>query len=132
MTLDRNLLQRCWLHAHEEDSPGKEVFRPDTHPLPPARGRFGYEFRSDGGSFTLFQIGPKKDSQADGSGAWVYYWFWDDNVGAKNEKSNPTHYKIGLSAPGLELTQPHPDKPTWWQVWTRSSIEYVEWDESRF
>jgi hypothetical protein len=88
-----------------------------------------YEFRADEGTFTLFQIGPKKDSQPDGSGGWTYWWYWTDDVGAKNEPSNPTHYKIAVSAPGLDYLQPPPDKPTWWQIWVRASIDYVPWDQ---
>ena len=48
MTFDQKQLQRRWLHSHEEDSSGTKVFRPDSYPLPPSRGRFGYEFQSDG------------------------------------------------------------------------------------
>jgi hypothetical protein len=88
-----------------------------------------YEFRADGGTFTLFQIGPQKDSQPDGSGGWTYWWYWTDDVGAKNEPHNPTHYKIAVSAPGLDYLQPPPDKPTWWQVWVRATIDYVPWDQ---
>jgi hypothetical protein len=36
-----------WLHAHEEDASGELVFRPADFDFPPARGRVGYEFRSD-------------------------------------------------------------------------------------
>lgn len=46
--IDPKLLERGWVHAHEEDSPGKVVFRPDTHALPPSRGRSGYQFQSGG------------------------------------------------------------------------------------
>jgi hypothetical protein len=46
--VDEQLLQRGWVHAHEEDMPGKAVFRPDTQQLPPSRGRIGYEFQPGG------------------------------------------------------------------------------------
>jgi hypothetical protein len=75
---------------------------------------------------------PLKDSQPDGSGGWTYWWYWTDDVGAKNEQSNPTHYKIAVSAPGLDYLQAPPDKPTWWQIWVRASIDYVPWDQESF
>lgn len=46
--VDRSLLYGGWLHAHEEDEPGKIVYRPDTQNLPPSRGRTGYHFHPDG------------------------------------------------------------------------------------
>ncbi|NEE00912.1 hypothetical protein [Phytoactinopolyspora halotolerans] len=41
------LFQR-WAHVDEEDTPGVRVYRPADRPLPPARGRDGIEFRTDG------------------------------------------------------------------------------------
>jgi hypothetical protein len=46
--LDPELVRGRWLHAYEEDEPGQKVFRRATHPLPPARGRTGFEFHPDG------------------------------------------------------------------------------------
>src|SRR5213592_4094657 len=46
--IDEKLLHGSWLHAHEEDAPGRPTFRPEAYPLPPARGRYGYEFMSGG------------------------------------------------------------------------------------
>jgi hypothetical protein len=37
-----------WVHAHEEDSGDVQVYRPVDHPLPPARGRRGFELKPDG------------------------------------------------------------------------------------
>ncbi len=36
-----------WLHSHEEDGATEAVYRPGDYDFPPARGRRGYEFRSD-------------------------------------------------------------------------------------
>jgi hypothetical protein len=67
--VNENLLQRRWLHAHEEDSPGLAVFRPETHPLPPARGRTGYEFLPGG---RLVRIGPgPTDRTLASQGTWT-------------------------------------------------------------
>ena len=66
--IDRRLLQGRWLHAHEEDGPGGRVFRPDSHPLPPSRGRTGYVFHPDG---TLVRVGPgPADRSASEAGTW--------------------------------------------------------------
>jgi hypothetical protein len=37
-----------WVHAHEEDTGDLQVYRPADYPLPPARGRRGFELKPDG------------------------------------------------------------------------------------
>ena len=61
-------LFRQWVHAHEEDTPDEIVYHPAGHPLPPARGRTGLEFRP-GGEFVDVQIGPT-DARKGISGRW--------------------------------------------------------------
>lgn len=58
--IDRSLLEGRWLHAHEEDTPGRTVFRPSTYPLPPSRGRRGYVLHADG---HLERIGIARDDR---------------------------------------------------------------------
>ncbi len=41
-------LFRAWVHAHEEDTAEGQVYRPADFPLPPSRGRRGFEFGEDG------------------------------------------------------------------------------------
>jgi hypothetical protein len=41
-------LHGLWVHAREEDSGAEKVFRPDSYPLPLARGRTTLELRPDG------------------------------------------------------------------------------------
>ncbi len=66
--IDTSLLHGRWLHAHEEDTPDGMVFRPAETPLPPARGRTGYEFLGDGRSRKL---GPgPADRTARAEGRW--------------------------------------------------------------
>jgi hypothetical protein len=66
--IDPQRLQRVWLHAHEEDSPGRAVFRPDSHPLPPSRGRFGYQFLPGG---RVKKLGPgPTDRRSSQDGTW--------------------------------------------------------------
>ncbi len=113
-------LEIAWNNSERRRDPTQESPFIDTSDM-------RYEFRSSEGSFTLFQIGPVKDSIED-NGDWVYYWYWTDDVGAKNEASNPTFYKIITSAPALEIIEPRPEQPTWWQIWVRASIDYVAWE----
>jgi hypothetical protein len=66
--INKKLLQRRWLHAHEEDTPGKMVFRPDTYALPPSRGRTGYEFQPGG---QVERVGPgPTDRHSSTQGTW--------------------------------------------------------------
>jgi hypothetical protein len=58
-----------WLHSHEEDSPGVEVYRPRDFPFPRARGRAGLEFRPDG-SFVRIAIG-RGDAREPHEGRWA-------------------------------------------------------------
>ena len=69
MKFDHKLLHRRWLHSHEEDSAGTKIFRGDSYPLPPSRGRFGYEFQSDGCVLKLMP-GPT-DKLASEQGTWT-------------------------------------------------------------
>src|SRR5262245_22508386 len=66
--IQATLLHGRWLHAHEEDSPKTTVYRPAISPLPPARGRTGYEFLPDG---RLRRIAPGADDRtASADGTW--------------------------------------------------------------
>lgn len=37
-----------WVHSHEEDSGGAQVYRPDDHAFAPSRGRRCLDLRRDG------------------------------------------------------------------------------------
>ena len=66
--INKAALHGRWLHAHEEDAAGESVFRPASHPLPPARGRTGYEFMADG---RVAVLGPgPTDRAAKHDGTW--------------------------------------------------------------
>jgi hypothetical protein len=57
-----------WVHAHEEDSPGEQVFRPASTPLPPSRGRQRLNIKADG---TVVFGGPGADDRTvQASGRW--------------------------------------------------------------
>jgi hypothetical protein len=49
-TPDRNLLARAWVHAHEEDHDGLQVFKPLGTDLPPSRGRRILDLAQGGGA----------------------------------------------------------------------------------
>ena len=55
--IDRRVLARSWVHAHEEDSETEIVYRPAGWALPPSRGRSGFELHADG-SLVRIQPGP--------------------------------------------------------------------------
>src|SRR5690349_14812311 len=67
--IDENLLQRVWVHSHEEDTSNTRIFRPDTAKLPPSRGRTSYEFRQ-GGVVVKHAPGPD-DKRATNQGTWT-------------------------------------------------------------
>jgi len=70
-----DLLLGGWLHSHEEDTPNERIFRPDSYPFPPSRGRYGYEFL-EGGSLVLLEPGAT-DRRVTKTGTW--------ELGADNE-----------------------------------------------
>ena len=65
---DPRLLQRRWVHAHEEDTDREMVFRPAEVELPPSRGRAAFELKRDG-TFAESGIGPTDRPDA-ASGTW--------------------------------------------------------------
>ncbi len=57
-----------WVHSHEEDGAGAEVYRRRGWPFPPARGRTAFEIRSDG-EFVQYGPGPT-DVSVSRTGRW--------------------------------------------------------------
>jgi hypothetical protein len=51
--IDAKLLERRWLHSHEEDSERAVVYRPAGWAFPPSRGRSGFDLRPGGRLVTL-------------------------------------------------------------------------------
>ena len=45
-------LYGTWVHSHEEDADGLEVYRPAGFPFPPARGRSSFTLGPDGAGST--------------------------------------------------------------------------------
>jgi hypothetical protein len=69
MSISRECLLGEWLHSHEEDEPGRKVFRRSGYPFPPARGRFAVELRADDTAVVL-SPGPT-DVPEETSGRWT-------------------------------------------------------------
>lgn len=60
---------RHWIHSHEEDSEGLQVYRPDSFQFPRARGRSALEIRPDG-TFILERIAAR-DGREKLPGRWT-------------------------------------------------------------
>lgn len=65
---DPAALQKRWIHSHEEDAPGRQVFRPDGWSFPPSRGRRAFAL-GPGGALGGSKPGPDDRSEAT-SGSW--------------------------------------------------------------
>jgi hypothetical protein len=53
-------IQKSWLHSMEEDTDEVVVYRPEDYPLPPARGRVGFQFLP-GGYLVYHGFGPSDE-----------------------------------------------------------------------
>src|SRR5438067_12757887 len=67
--VDPAILQRRWVHSHEEDTDTDEVFRPASYAFPPSRGRSAFELHPDG-SYSESAPGPTDVPEAGGGGRW--------------------------------------------------------------
>jgi hypothetical protein len=66
--IDPHALNQTWVHSHEEDRPGETVFRPESYPLPPSRGRKSFQLAPGG---QLRGAGPGPDDRTVSSqGTW--------------------------------------------------------------
>jgi hypothetical protein len=63
-----DLLQKRWLHSHEEDSDSEMVFRPASFKFPPSRGRAGFDLKPNN-SFIDIGIAPA-DGPQESKGTW--------------------------------------------------------------
>jgi hypothetical protein len=66
--VDPAALHGRWVHSHEEDTAEGQVFRPDSYPFPPSRGRRALDLRSDG-SYGASAPGPT-DRPEETGGTW--------------------------------------------------------------
>ena len=66
--IDVAALQQRWTHSHEEDTPGRMVFRPAGWRFPPSRGRRSFALGA-GGALLSSRPGPTDRSEA-AEGSW--------------------------------------------------------------
>jgi hypothetical protein len=64
----KELLERRWVHSHEEDTDDEMVFRPADRTFPPSRGRTSFELRPDG-TYVETSPGPV-DVPEESEGSW--------------------------------------------------------------
>jgi hypothetical protein len=62
-------LAKKWVHSHEEDQPGVQVFRPANYPFPPARGRDALGLEANG-SLVKSVPGPDDRASTLPAGSW--------------------------------------------------------------
>jgi hypothetical protein len=62
-------LAKSWVHSHEEDKEGVQVFRPESYPFPPARGRDALRLDADG-SLMKSIPGPDDRTSTQPAGCW--------------------------------------------------------------
>ena len=65
----RKHLANTWVHSHEEDSSGTQVFRPADYDFPPARGRDRLGLEPDGALIKSVP-GPDDRSTTQPQGSW--------------------------------------------------------------
>lgn len=89
--MDARELSGRWVHAHEEDSDARMVFRAAAVPLPPARARLSFELRPDG-TYVDSAYGAD-DRPATSSGAWRLH---DDTIDLDGEAAQgvPRRMKV--------------------------------------
>src|SRR5437763_86449 len=62
-------LAKTWVHSHEEDAGGAQVFRPASYSFPPARGRDALSLEANG-SLVKTIPGPDDRPSAQPVGSW--------------------------------------------------------------
>jgi hypothetical protein len=67
--LDLALVQKPWVHAHEEDTDSELVYRLASYSFPPSRGRSALDLRPDG-TYLESSPGPT-DRPEQTSGTWT-------------------------------------------------------------
>jgi hypothetical protein len=67
--VDPALIAGSWVHSHEEDDKGVQVFRPAGYDFPPSRGREGFTLRPDGTAVAGLP-GPDDRGISTGHGTW--------------------------------------------------------------
>jgi len=94
MAIDRTSLIGRWTHSHEEDDPGKMVFRLRGWNFPPSRGRRSFQLRPDG---SLQSGGPGPDDRSrEASGQWRLL---PGDILELDEPSGPVRFHLVEASP---------------------------------
>jgi hypothetical protein len=88
-TIDPKLLKRAWVHAHEQDHDGLQVFKPLGTALPPSRGRRVLDL-SHAAKMTL----TKPDAIDRPTISEAHWDLADDRLSLSSGSSNEAHYRI--------------------------------------
>ncbi len=96
MTMPRELFGH-WVHSHEEDRAGEEVYRPLGWRFPLARGRTAFEIKPDG-EFVEYGPGPT-DVSASHKGHWQAVTA--DRIAVS--MPGPKSYELHISSVGPDL-----------------------------
>ncbi|MDX5348757.1 MAG: hypothetical protein LPJ89_03335 [Hymenobacteraceae bacterium] len=88
------LLQKTWLHSHEEDQGEIRVYRPNTYDFPPSHGRTGFTFEPNG-VFKQYDIAPT-DGLEEHLGKWEIVK--DDLIRISFSEKNVPGYEIKIEA----------------------------------
>jgi hypothetical protein len=67
-SIDRDALQRQWVHSHEEDTETEKVYRPASFAFPRSRGRSAMALKA-GGKLVETAVGPA-DRPQESQGSW--------------------------------------------------------------
>ncbi|AHM61476.1 hypothetical protein D770_16110 [Flammeovirgaceae bacterium 311] len=63
-------LMGSWIHSHEEDHSGNQVYRHPSYDFPPSRGRERFDLRSDGRIY-YYGIAPNDGAANLIEGKWI-------------------------------------------------------------
>jgi hypothetical protein len=88
-TVDPKLLTRAWVHAHEQDHDGLQVFKPLGTALPPSRGRRMLDL-SQAEKMTL----TKPDASDRPTSHNAHWKLVDDQLSLDAGSSSETRYRI--------------------------------------
>lgn len=99
MTKNLALLEKTWLHSHEEDKNDTLVYRPNSFDFPPARGRTGFKMDADG-TFHQYDIAPT-DGLEEHPGRWDMPSEKQLNVTFPNKKSTDFQAEIISMTPDM-------------------------------
>jgi hypothetical protein len=90
--VEREALQKRWLHSHEEDTDTERVYRPASFSFPRSRGRTGFELRPDK---TLVDVGiAPTDAPRELAGTWDLQGEGEKSLLLKPAGAAPTRLDI--------------------------------------